>query len=294
MDILVLPGDGIGPEITEATMTVMDRANARFGLGLSFPRDVVGFESLEKYGSTFRDDLAERFPTYAGVVLGPNQAADYPPADQGGINFSAFTRTKFDLYANIRPARTPPGIAAKGGDFDLIIVREVTEGHYSDRNMHLGHAEVMPDPDMVISMRKVTRKACERIAQFYHMESCGQCTPCREGTGWMHRLLQRIVAGQGKAGDLELLKSAAGQIEGHTICAFGEAAAEMTRAFRAVDTGDRITAWFESSARVRIFHNGTETGAITSEPGLFMDIWLGSKTRDEDGRSALLSGRCDG
>jgi len=68
-------------------------------------------------------------------------------------------------------------------------------------------------------------KACSRIARFYHMESCGQCTPCREGTGWMHRMLERIVAGKGHAGDLELLRSAAGQIEGHTICAFGEAAA---------------------------------------------------------------------
>ncbi|MGH6820969.1 MAG: NADH-quinone oxidoreductase subunit NuoF [Methylocella sp.] len=68
-------------------------------------------------------------------------------------------------------------------------------------------------------------KACMRIARFYHMESCGQCTPCREGTGWMHRMLQRIVDGNGRAGDLELLRSAAGQIEGHTICAFGEAAA---------------------------------------------------------------------
>jgi len=68
-------------------------------------------------------------------------------------------------------------------------------------------------------------KACTRIARFYHMESCGQCTPCREGTGWMHRMLERIVDGKGRSGDLELLRSAAGQIEGHTICAFGEAAA---------------------------------------------------------------------
>jgi NADH-quinone oxidoreductase subunit F len=68
-------------------------------------------------------------------------------------------------------------------------------------------------------------RACTRIARFYHMESCGQCTPCREGTGWMHRMLQRIVDGNGRLEDLELLRSAAGQIEGHTICAFGEAAA---------------------------------------------------------------------
>jgi NADH-quinone oxidoreductase subunit F len=74
-------------------------------------------------------------------------------------------------------------------------------------------------------------KACTRISRFYHMESCGQCTPCREGTGWMHRVLQRIVDGNGKTGDLELLRSAAGQIEGHTICAFGEAAAWPVQGF---------------------------------------------------------------
>jgi NADH-quinone oxidoreductase subunit F len=74
-------------------------------------------------------------------------------------------------------------------------------------------------------------KACTRISRFYHMESCGQCTPCREGTGWMHRVLQRIVDGKGKSGDLELLRSAAGQIEGHTICAFGEAAAWPVQGF---------------------------------------------------------------
>ena len=74
-------------------------------------------------------------------------------------------------------------------------------------------------------------KACTRISRFYHMESCGQCTPCREGTGWMHRVLQRIVDGKGEKKDLELLRSAAGQIEGHTICAFGEAAAWPVQGF---------------------------------------------------------------
>lgn len=165
MKLLVLPGDGIGPEITAATMAVMEHVNAVQGLGLTFEYDIAGFESLEKYGSTFRPALQEKFPTFDGVILGPNDGAAYPPKEEGGINFSAFARTQYDLYANIRPARTPPGIDAKGGQFDLVIVREVTEGHYSDRNMYQGHAEVMPDPDMVISLRKVTRKACERIAR---------------------------------------------------------------------------------------------------------------------------------
>ncbi len=73
--------------------------------------------------------------------------------------------------------------------------------------------------------------ACTRIARFYYAESCGQCTPCREGTGWMYRVLQRIMAGQGRMEDIDLLQAAAGQIEGHTICAFGEAAAWPVQGF---------------------------------------------------------------
>ncbi len=68
-------------------------------------------------------------------------------------------------------------------------------------------------------------KVCQRLARFYYMESCGQCTPCREGTGWMYRVLTRILDGKANIEDIEMLRTAAGQIEGHTICAFGEAAA---------------------------------------------------------------------
>ncbi|MCE2869410.1 MAG: NADH-quinone oxidoreductase subunit NuoF [Xanthomonadaceae bacterium] len=74
-------------------------------------------------------------------------------------------------------------------------------------------------------------RACHRIARFYYKESCGQCTPCREGTGWMYRVLSRIVAHEATMDDLAMLKAAAGQIEGHTICAFGEAAAWPVQGF---------------------------------------------------------------
>jgi NADH-quinone oxidoreductase subunit F len=74
-------------------------------------------------------------------------------------------------------------------------------------------------------------RACHRIARFYMAESCGQCTPCREGTGWMYRMLTRIVDGQSSLDDLHMLRAAAGQIEGHTICAFGEAAAWPVQGF---------------------------------------------------------------
>ena len=74
-------------------------------------------------------------------------------------------------------------------------------------------------------------RACQRISRFYYAESCGQCTPCREGTGWMYRMLTRIAAGKAELSDLDMLKRAAGQIEGHTICAFGEAAAWPVQGF---------------------------------------------------------------
>lgn len=74
-------------------------------------------------------------------------------------------------------------------------------------------------------------RACQRISRFYYAESCGQCTPCREGTGWMYRVLTRIVEGKGTVDDLHRLKAIAGQIEGHTICAFGEAAAWPVQGF---------------------------------------------------------------
>jgi NADH-quinone oxidoreductase subunit F len=74
-------------------------------------------------------------------------------------------------------------------------------------------------------------RACQRIARFYFKESCGQCTPCREGTGWMYRMLTRIVEKQATLDDLHMLKAVAGQIEGHTICAFGEAAAWPVQGF---------------------------------------------------------------
>lgn len=70
-----------------------------------------------------------------------------------------------------------------------------------------------------------------RIAEFYMEESCGQCTPCREGTGWMVRVLKRIKAGQSESSDLEKLVSVADNIEGRTICALGEAAAWPVQSF---------------------------------------------------------------
>ena len=68
-------------------------------------------------------------------------------------------------------------------------------------------------------------KTLERMSYFYHEESCGQCTPCREGTGWLYRVVHRIETGQGRQEDLDLLDDVADKISGKTICALGDAAA---------------------------------------------------------------------
>jgi NADH-quinone oxidoreductase subunit F len=74
-------------------------------------------------------------------------------------------------------------------------------------------------------------KALRRISRFYYSESCGQCTPCREGTGWLYRMLTRIVEGKGTYADLDKLDDVASKIEGRTICALGDAAAMPVRSF---------------------------------------------------------------
>jgi NADH-quinone oxidoreductase subunit F len=74
-------------------------------------------------------------------------------------------------------------------------------------------------------------KALRRLARFYHAESCGQCTPCREGTGWLHRVLNRIIDGTGTMADIDMLVDVANKIEGHTICALGDAAAWPVQSF---------------------------------------------------------------
>jgi NADH-quinone oxidoreductase subunit F len=74
-------------------------------------------------------------------------------------------------------------------------------------------------------------KVLHRLSRFYHSESCGQCTPCREGTGWLYRMLTRIVNGEGRPEDIARLDDVASKIEGRTICALGEAAAMPVRSF---------------------------------------------------------------
>ncbi|CAO3436450.1 isocitrate/isopropylmalate dehydrogenase family protein [Azospirillum doebereinerae] len=163
--LLVLKGDGIGPEITDATLRVLEAVDAIFGFGFSYDFLPIGFEALEREGTTFPARIIEAVPDFDGLILGPVSHNDYPPPEKGGLNPSGQLRKRLDLYANIRPALSRPGFAPRcGSPLDLVIVRENTEGFYADRSLFLGSGEFMPTPDLAMSFRKITRTGSTRIA----------------------------------------------------------------------------------------------------------------------------------
>jgi 3-isopropylmalate dehydrogenase len=164
MRIVVLPGDGIGPEIAAATTNVLRAASERFQLNVRLDQHAVGHESLQMFGTTVRPELLETVRAADGLILGPTATFDFKDESSGGINPSKYFRKNLDLFANVRPARTYPGLPNKFGAFDLVVVRENTEGFYADRNMEQGNSELLVTPDVVISLRRITRHCCERIA----------------------------------------------------------------------------------------------------------------------------------
>ncbi|HEX9587336.1 MAG TPA: isocitrate/isopropylmalate family dehydrogenase [Bradyrhizobium sp.] len=165
MRIVVLPGDGIGPEIAAATLNVLHAASERFQLNVQLEQHAVGHESLELSGATVRPGLLETVRSADGLILGPTATFDFKDEHSGEINPSKYFRKNLDLFANVRPAKTYPGMRNRFGAFDLVVVRENTEGFYADRNMEQGNSELLVTPDVAISLRRITRHCCERIAQ---------------------------------------------------------------------------------------------------------------------------------
>jgi 3-isopropylmalate dehydrogenase len=166
VNLVVLPGDGIGPEITDATLQTLERVTHALSLDLAFDIRQIGLASLRSAGTTFPPSVLDACRRADGIILGPVSTADYPARDQGGINASAELRIQLDLYANVRPSRTRDGLAHWGRTpMDLVIVRENTEGFYADRNMYRGSGEFMPTPDLALSVRKISAFASSRIAR---------------------------------------------------------------------------------------------------------------------------------
>ncbi len=165
MKIIVLPGDGIGPETMAVTVDVLQAVSQKFDLNLQLDHDIAGHASLQKHGATVTESLLEKVKAADGLMLGPMSTYDFKDESKGEINPSKFFRKKLDLFANIRPAKTYKGVKSITTDFDLVVVRENTEGFYADRNVESGNSEILITPDVAISLRRITRECCERIAR---------------------------------------------------------------------------------------------------------------------------------
>ena len=148
-----------------ATVELLQAASRRFGLGIELNHDIAGHESLARHGAAVTSDLLEKVHQADGLMLGPMATYDFKDESRGEISPSKFFRKNLDLYANIRPARTYPSAPCPTEPFDLVVVRENTEGFYADRNVESGGSEILVTEDVVISLRRITRRCCERIAR---------------------------------------------------------------------------------------------------------------------------------
>jgi isocitrate dehydrogenase (NAD+) len=149
--VTLIPGDGIGPEVSEAVLRII----AATGVEIEWERFIVGIRAQESLGSSLPDDVIESIRRNRVALKGPVATAM-------GSGFQSITvrlRKALDLYANLRPVRKLPGVESRFGDVDLIIVRENTEDLYAG----LEHEVV---PGVVESLKIITERASTRIAVF--------------------------------------------------------------------------------------------------------------------------------
>jgi 3-isopropylmalate dehydrogenase len=161
--IAVMLGDDIGLEVVPQTVAVIQSAAAAAGLPLEFSDFPIGWTAYQKYGETLPEATFEGIQSCDGWILGPIGHAAYPKHDPKCINPHPILRKRFELFANIRPARSYANIPSVHKGVDLVIVRENIEGMPPDRNTVRGSAEYMPTEDVAISTRIITRQNSERL-----------------------------------------------------------------------------------------------------------------------------------
>ncbi|MBM3596794.1 MAG: isocitrate/isopropylmalate dehydrogenase family protein [Alphaproteobacteria bacterium] len=161
----VMNGDGIGPEIVASSVEVLRAAAKSNELSIELVPLAMGWEAIRAGRPALPPETIAELEGVDGWIMGPHDSASYPEAERTRLNPSGDLRIRFELYANIRPARALKGIPALSPNMDLVIARENTEGFYSDRNMAQGSGELVPSRDMVLTVGKFTRHAAERIAR---------------------------------------------------------------------------------------------------------------------------------
>ena len=160
----VLNGDDIGHEIVPASVEVAKAAAARTGLVVDWRPTPIGRSALDTHGSTMPEGTLETLGSFDGFILGPIGHRAYPKVP-GTINPHPILRKHFNLFANVRPTRSFPGIGCLYDDVDLVIVRENNEGFQPDRNVVAGSGEFRPTDEVTISVRVITRTGSRRVAR---------------------------------------------------------------------------------------------------------------------------------
>jgi 3-isopropylmalate dehydrogenase len=160
----ILEGDDIGHEVVPAAVDVAKAAAARHGLDIDWRPMPIGRRALDSHGSTMPEGTLEALAKLDGWILGPIGHQAYPRVP-GAINPHPILRKHFNLFANVRPTRSYPGIGCLYDNIDLIIVRENNEGFQPDRNVVAGSGEFRPTEDVTISVRVITRAGSRRVAR---------------------------------------------------------------------------------------------------------------------------------
>lgn len=162
----ILKGDDIGLEVVPAAVQVMKAALLKSpNVNVEWVDLPIGYTAYLETGRTFPDETFKALHNLTGWILGPIGHAAYPKEDPFAVNPHPIIRRKFDLHSNIRPARSYDQVKSVHKNVDLVIARENNEGFMADRNMFAGSSEFMPNPDMAMSVRVITRKNSLAIAE---------------------------------------------------------------------------------------------------------------------------------
>ena len=165
LNIGILEGDDIGLEVVPETIKVMRAAAAKVNCAIDWHPVPIGKKAFDTLGNTLPPGTLDKLDTLDGWVLGPIGHQAYPKNNPHSINPHPILRRHYDLFANIRPSKSYPGIPCIYNDVDLILVCENNEGFPPDRNVHLGYGEFRPSPDMTIGIRVITRQGSQKVAR---------------------------------------------------------------------------------------------------------------------------------
>src|SRR6185503_10021653 len=143
----------------------MRAAAQKCGLAIDWHPMPIGRKAYDELGHTLPPGTLEKLDSLDGWVLGPIGHQAYPKGKPNAINPHPILRKHYDLFANIRPAKSFAGLPALYPDVDLVIVRENNEGFPPDRNVYAGSGEFRPSPDMTISVRVITRQGSSKVAR---------------------------------------------------------------------------------------------------------------------------------